>query len=71
MTASEPMISDGRWEERGHADDYLTKASVHCACCGRMIVRHAWVAAQGVFCEPACEALYNDYWLPRHRGQAA
>ena len=38
----------------------------HCDCCGRVIVRLAWVAGGRVFCEPECERLYETYWLPRH-----
>lgn len=71
MRPSEQKIGDGRWEERGHADNYLLKSSIHCSCCGRMIVRHAWVASGAVFCEPACEELYHDYWSPRHGGEVA
>jgi hypothetical protein len=56
----------GRWEERGHAGDYLLKGSVHCSCCGRMLIRRAWVSEERVFCEPECERLYREYWIPRH-----
>lgn len=66
MTSSSQDTSIGQWEERGHADDYLVKTSIHCTCCGRMIVRHAWIVGECVFCEPACEQLYQDYWLPRY-----
>jgi hypothetical protein len=55
----------GTWEERGLAADYLEKRSVHCACCGRMIVCLAWVSAGLVFCGPACERMYEAYLLPR------
>ena len=58
------------WEERGTVTHYLETASVHCDCCGRMIIRLAWVASDGgeerVFCSPDCEQLYRDYWLARH-----
>ena len=33
----------GAWEERGLAASYLEKGSVHCTCCGRVIVWRAWV----------------------------
>jgi endogenous inhibitor of DNA gyrase (YacG/DUF329 family) len=43
---------------------------VNCALCGKMIPRQAWVAGDAgeerVYCSPACERLYADYWLPRH-----
>jgi hypothetical protein len=51
----------GAWEERGMAADYLEKASVHCDCCGRMIVLLAWVVDQHVFCEPDCERIWRSY----------
>ncbi len=57
---------NGEWQERGLAADYLRKESVHCECCGRMIVRLAWVVEGRVFCEPDCERLFRSYWLPRH-----
>jgi hypothetical protein len=60
----------GRWEERGHAADYLLKSSVHCSCCGRMLIRLAWTSEGRVFCEPECEQLYRDYWIPRHGAPA-
>jgi len=72
MTPHTSTDRAARWEERGHADDYLVTSSVHCECCGRMIARHAWIAEAGgaerVFCEPACEQLYRTFWLPRHGG---
>jgi len=57
----------GAWEERGLAATYLEKRSIHCTCCGRMIVRLAWVSGGLVFCEPACENLYRRYVLPRRK----
>jgi hypothetical protein len=56
----------GQWQERGHAADYLLKRSVHCDCCGRMLISRAWVSDGHVFCEPECERLYRDYWIPRY-----
>jgi uncharacterized protein CbrC (UPF0167 family) len=56
----------GSWEERGLAASYLEKESVHCECCGRVIVRRAWVVEGRVYCEPECERVYETYWLPRH-----
>ena len=55
----------GAWEERGLASSYLEQQSVHCLCCGRMIVRLAWVSDGNVFCEPECERVYATYLLPR------
>ena len=56
----------GEWRERGLAGSYLESRSVHCACCGRVIVRLAWVVDGLDFCEPECERVYRTYWLPRH-----
>ena len=56
----------GSWEERGLAADYLEKGSVHCTCCGRVIVRLAWVVEGHLFCEPECLRVYESYWLPRY-----
>jgi len=56
----------GEWRERGVATEYLEKASVHCECCGRMIVRLAWVVDDRVFCEPDCERVWKTYYVPRH-----
>ena len=61
----------GSWEERGLATSYLEKASVHCECCGRMIVRFAWVADGRVFCEPDCRRIWLEYILPRYGTAAA
>ena len=60
----------GSWEERGLAADYLEKASVHCTCCGRMLVRLAWVSGEHVFCEPDCERIWEQYAEPRRRAEA-
>ncbi len=55
----------GAWEERGLAASYLETRSVHCDCCGRILVRRAWVVRDGdrelVFCAPDCERLYRLY----------
>lgn len=68
---TDPAASEaGRWEERGHADNYLLKSTLHCTCCGRMLVGRVWVTGGRMFCEPACEQLYREYWLPRHGGVA-
>jgi hypothetical protein len=66
VTSPEP----GSWEERSLAGNYLLKRSVHCTCCGRMLIGQVWVSGGRVFCEPECEHLYREYWLPRHGGVA-
>jgi hypothetical protein len=43
---------------------------VHCDVCGKLIPRRAWCFAgenvEVVSCGPACEELYETYWLPTH-----
>jgi hypothetical protein len=34
------------------------------------LVGRVWVTGGRMFCEPACEQLYHEYWLPRHGGVA-
>lgn len=58
------------WQERGRANAYFDNADVHCCVCGKHIARMAWVVMRDdtelIFCEPDCERLYEDYWLPRY-----
>jgi hypothetical protein len=60
----------GSWQELGGGRRYLETRSVHCTCCGRMLVARAWVEDDRRFCEPSCATLYREFWLPRH-GEAA
>jgi hypothetical protein len=60
----------GEWQERGVASDYLEKSSVHCDCCGRMIMSLAWIVDGLVFCEPDCERVWRTY-LAARRGVRA
>ncbi|MBV7338537.1 hypothetical protein KFU94_62015 [Chloroflexi bacterium TSY] len=43
---------------------------VNCSFCGEMIPRREWVSEiegqRRVFCQPECEQLYLDYWVPKH-----
>ena len=47
-------------------------AAVACRLCGRPLFGRAWSAeAEGEtvdFCDPACEQLFTEYWLPRYGG---
>lgn len=60
----------GEWQERGRASDYLNQRAVDCRFCGKSIPRRAWVAVQdgreSIFCDPECQRLYREYWLPRY-----
>jgi len=63
----------GEWQERGRASDYLNQRDVDCVFCGKLIPRRAWVSTREghelIFCDPECERLYQDYWLPRYGQQ--
>jgi len=65
--------SMGEWQERGRASDYLNQRDVDCVFCGKSIPRRAWVLIREghelIFCDPECERLYQDYWLPRYGQQ--
>jgi hypothetical protein len=59
-----------RWEDRGLANAYMETGAIRCDLCGKSIARKAWVVARDegekLFCEPDCERLYDDYWLPKY-----
>jgi ribosomal protein L24E len=71
MSRSQQIM--GEWQERGKASDYLNQRAVDCRFCGKSIPRRAWVAVQdgreSIFCDPECERLYREYWLPRYGAQ--
>lgn len=54
--------------------DWTRSAALTCRLCGRPLGRRAWSddpdGGGELFCEPDCEALYREYWLPRY-GDAA
>jgi hypothetical protein len=58
----------GTWRELEHA--WHDTNVEHCAVCGKLIPRRAWcfdgAAGEVVACSPACEELYETYWLPTH-----
>jgi hypothetical protein len=58
------------WQERGMANAYMETQSVSCTLCGKSIPNKAWVVenerGELLFCEPDCERLYLDYWLPKY-----
>jgi hypothetical protein len=59
----------GEW--RALSADWACPAFVACGLCGRPLFGRAWSAAvdgeQTDFCDPDCEELLHEYWLPRHR----
>ncbi len=63
----------GDWREVSVSRRFAPAPS--CALCGRPIFGRAWWADAGgaprEFCEPECEALYIEYWLPRHGAATA
>ena len=58
------------WQLRGKACNYLDQRPIVCNFCGKSIPRRAWVAShdgfETIFCDPDCERLYHEYWLPRY-----
>jgi hypothetical protein len=54
--------------------DWARPAAVACRLCGRPLFGRVWSAeVEGVsadFCDPECETLFVEYWLPRYRDAA-
>ncbi len=48
--------------------DRLRPTPVACRLCGRPLFARVWSAEPGDFCDPECETLFVQYWLPRHGG---
>ena len=48
----------------------METGAIRCDLCGKSIARKAWVVerdeGEKLFCEPDCERLYDDYWLPKY-----
>ena len=61
-----------RWEENDAK--WYEQTMVYCRLCGRIIPKRLWVVEEGserlVFCDPDCEQLYRDYWLPARERKA-
>ena len=59
----------GRWEE--NTAKWYEQTMVYCDLCGRIIPKNFWIVEEGVerlvFCDPDCEQLYRDYWLPSRK----
>ena len=62
----------GRWEE--NTAQWFEQTMIYCDLCGRIIPKNFWIVEDGterlVFCNPDCEQLYNDYWLPSRDREA-
>jgi ribosome-binding protein aMBF1 (putative translation factor) len=58
------------WQIRGGASNYMDPYSLDCKVCGKTIPTRAWIVVlhgeELVFCDPDCERLYHDYWLPKY-----
>ena len=56
------------------AADWARPAYATCRLCGRPLFRRIWSASvdgeQAVFCDPGCERLLHEYWLPRYEPPA-
>jgi hypothetical protein len=49
--------------------DPARPAAVACRLCGRPLFGRVWsaeLAGGGDFCDPECERLFHEYWLPRY-----
>jgi hypothetical protein len=50
--------------------DWTRPVAVACRLCGRPLYGRVWSADVGGerpdFCEPECETLFHEYWLPRY-----
>ncbi len=61
----------GHWEE--NTAKWYEQTMVYCNLCGRIIPKKFWIVEEGseklVFCDPDCEQLYQDYWLPAQNQQ--
>lgn len=61
------------WQDRGAARQYMNPSALNCKVCGKTIPTRAWVVRiddhELIFCDPDCERLYHDYWLPRYGHQ--
>ena len=61
------------WVELGRA--WHDTGVEHCAVCGKLIPRRAWVFGDGEGgeirgCSPGCQELYESYWKPTYRDGA-
>ena len=58
----------GEW--RTLERDWSRPPQVSCRLCGRPLFGRVWSApvegANADFCDPGCERLFHEYWLPRH-----
>jgi hypothetical protein len=58
----------GEWREL--QVDWSRPAQATCRLCGRPLFGRVWSAeAEGEradFCDPGCESLFHEYWLPRY-----
>jgi hypothetical protein len=54
--------------------DWARPASVACRLCGRPLFGRVWSAevegGSADFCDPECETLFVEYWLPRYGDSA-
>jgi hypothetical protein len=69
-------LGDGEWRDRNTSyTSYLSTRVVHCSACGKMIPKWVWHVTTDVgelpFCDPDCQSLYVDYWLPKYAGDRA
>jgi DNA phosphorothioation-dependent restriction protein DptG len=58
----------GRW--KNIEIDYQKDIENYCTLCGAILLRRFWVnenkGKELNFCNPECERLFKDYWLPKY-----
>jgi hypothetical protein len=55
----------GGWVER--PVDWRQDDDRRCALCGRLLLGRVWLGADGrAYCEPVCEQVHAEYYLPRY-----
>lgn len=62
----------GSW--RQNTAQWYEQTMVYCDVCGKIIPKNFWVVKEGsrelIFCDPSCERLYRDYWVPLRQTKA-
>jgi len=64
-------LTMGYWKKT-NVEDYSkgTEINNYCCLCGKIIPRNLWVVEKDnqelQLCDPECERIYRDYWLPKY-----
>jgi hypothetical protein len=68
------MVTSGQGKWRNRSTAIYETEIVTCSICGKMIPLRCWVVPQvngseRIYCNPDCERLYLEYWLPKYGDQ--